>query len=38
MFWIIIEANHLLKEDKEMRNKVNNILSNVNREFKGKLR
>ncbi|ADP77538.1 CoB--CoM heterodisulfide reductase subunit B [Methanothermus fervidus DSM 2088] len=37
-FGSLFEANHLLKEDKEMRNKVNNILSNVNREFKGKIK
>ncbi|MGC9516585.1 MAG: CoB--CoM heterodisulfide reductase subunit B [Methanomicrobiales archaeon] len=37
-FGSLFEANHMLKEDEEMKEKINQVLSEVGREFKGEIK
>lgn len=37
-FGSLFETNHLLKEDEEMKEKINKILAEANREFKGEVK
>ena len=36
-FGSLFETNHMLKEDEEMKEKINNVLAEVDREFKGEV-